>query len=95
MRVPWGLLVYALWFAVMVISFVVTGLLIARKGLMIGVVWGLGTIIGGILMFGFTSAVIGLFEMTAYYTHPAFFISLGIGTLGALLLGLGCSHLRR
>ena len=78
----------------MVASFVVTGILIARNGLT-GAGWGVVTIVGGILTWAFVSAVIGLFELTAYQTHPAFFISLGIGTLGVLFFGLGCFRLRR
>ena len=94
MQIPWGLLSYALWCALLVAALVVAGLLMARRGLA-GAGWGAVTLLGGFLTWAFVSAVIGLLELTAYHTRPAFSISLGIGTLGVVLFGLGCCRLRR
>jgi hypothetical protein len=93
-QIPWGLLSYALWCALLVAALVVAGLLMARRGLA-GAGWGAVTLLGGLLTWAFVSAVIGLQELTAYCTRPAFFISLGVGTLGVFLFGLGCCRLRR
>lgn len=94
MHIPWGLWCYVLWCALLVAALVVAGLLMARRG-RAGAGWGAVTLLGGFLAWAYVSAVIGLQELPAYHTRPAFFISLGLGTLGAFLFGLGCSRLRR
>ena len=94
MQVSWGLWAYVLWLGVLLASCVVAGRLLARHGWS-GAGWGALTVLGGLLMWALVSAVIGVLEMTSYHTHAGFFISCGIGALGAVLFGLGCRRLRR
>ncbi len=81
------------WFGLMLGTVVVAAFLVYRKRWP-GAGWGLVTILGGLLTFAFVSAVVGLYEVPSYYTQSAFYVSLGIGVVGAGLVGGGVSRLR-
>lgn len=93
MQVTVAWLVLMIWVAVSGAAVIVAGVLIWKRGVN-GVGWALGTVLGGLMMFGVVSAVIGLYEMTAYYLNPIFFVSLAIGAAGLCLFGMGCRQLR-
>jgi len=93
MRITGATIVAGLWMAVMIASVIMAGWVMWKNG-----VKGLGrallTVLGGLMMFAFVSAVIGLYEMPPYYDTFGFWVSLGIGAAGAWLFGRTCCLLR-
>ena len=93
MNLTGAMVAYLLWFVAVAAAFVVAGGLVVKQGGR-GVVWGLVTVVGALLMFAFVSAVTGLYEIPNSLTHTGFLISVGVGVLGAGLFGAGCLKLR-
>ncbi|MEO5804841.1 MAG: hypothetical protein ABIR24_15060 [Verrucomicrobiota bacterium] len=94
MRVTGATIALAIWFAVMLVSVVVATVLGIRDGRK-GISQGLQTILGGLLMGAFVSAIIGLYEMERYYFTLLFWVSILIGGIGLLWFIRGLFKLRR
>jgi hypothetical protein len=60
----------------------------ARKGRN-GIIPGLGLLLGTLLLFGFVSGVIGLYEIDDYVRSLQFWGAITLGSVGLILIGLG------
>jgi hypothetical protein len=87
MNITWSLLAYLIWFGVMTLALI--GTLVAgvrRRG---GWVNGIKLLLGGLLMFGFVSGIVGIQEAANYARSLAFAISMALGLTGAVLFYFG------
>lgn len=94
MRVTGATIALAIWFAIILVSVVAATLHGIRDGRK-GISQGLQTVLGGLFMGAFVSAIIGLYEMDRYYFTLFFWVSIVIGGIGLLGFIRGLSKLRR
>ncbi len=89
MRITWAQVALILWFAVLLASLGIAVLLAVKKAAR-GVLWGLLTVCGALLMGSFVSAIAGLYEVKDYLLtfQCLAFIAWGCAGLAVFLGGI-------
>jgi hypothetical protein len=88
MNITGALIAYLAWFRVMVFALAATLIAGVRRGRR-GLIYGGKMLLGGLLMFGLISGVIGINETTSYAQTLPFGIGLALGLTGLVLFCLG------